>query len=149
MQLANIYDGLNEGTASVMVTLGQARTIMINLMGEVKVPGTYRLSSFSNVLHALYAAGGITEIGSLREIWVIRNNKRVADIDIYDIIINGESANNVRLEDNDVIIVPQYRNLVHIDGYVRRAMDYEAKSGQSVIDMVSYAGGLSRPAYPE
>ena len=102
---------------------------MINVMGEVKVPGIYRLSAFASVFHALYRAGGISDIGSLRDIRVVRDGKEIARVDVYDYIMKGKLTDNIRLSEGDVILVPPYQNLVSISGKVKRPMKYEMKSG--------------------
>lgn len=132
--------------SQLMVTLGRTRSIQINIMGEVSVPGTYQLSAFATVFHALYMAGGITESGTLRNIKVFRNSKEVASVDLYTYLLNGKE-DNVRLEDGDLIIVDQYAEHVSITGNVRRPMTYELKKGESLAQLVYYAGGFSANAY--
>lgn len=112
---------------------------MINVMGEVKVPGIYRLSAFASVFHALYRAGGISDIGSLRDIRVVRDGKEIARVDVYDYIMKGKLTDNIRLSEGDVILVPPYQNLVSISGKVKRPMKYEMKSGETVATLLSYA----------
>jgi protein involved in polysaccharide export with SLBB domain len=116
-------------------------------MGEVETPGTYTLSSLSSAFNALYLAGGISKIGSLRDIRVFRGGKAVSTIDVYDYILNGKSADNIRLQDNDIIIVGAYHNLVQIKGSVKRPMWYEMKNGETVKDLLHYAGSFSGNAY--
>ena len=135
--------------SEVRVTLGQIRTIQINVMGEVRVPGTYRLSSFATVFHALYRAGGISAIGSLRNIRVMRGGKEVAIVDVYDYILKGKLDDNVRLEEGDVIIVPPYGVLVDITGRVKRPMYYEMKADETLAALLNYAGGFTGDAYTE
>ncbi len=120
---------------------------MINVMGEVKVPGIYRLSAFASVFHALYRAGGISDIGSLRDIRVVRDGKEIARVDVYDYIMKGKLTDNIRLSEGDVILVPPYQNLVSISGKVKRPMKYEMKSGETVATLLSYAGGFTGDAY--
>ena len=121
----------------------------INVMGEVMVPGTYRLSSFSTVFHALYRAGGISNIGSLRNIRVMRGGKQVAAVDVYDYILKGKLDDDIRLEEGDVIIVPPYDMLVDIEGNVKRPMYYEMKQGETMATLIRYAGGFAGDAYTE
>lgn len=135
--------------SEVRVTLGQIRTIQINVMGEVRVPGTYRLSSFATVFHALYRAEGISAIGSLRNIRVMRGGKEVAIVDVYDYILKGKLDDNVRLEEGDVIIVPPYGVLVDITGRVKRPMYYEMKADETLAALLNYAGGFTGDAYTE
>ena len=116
--------------SQVRVTLGQIRSIQINVMGEVRVPGTYRLSSFATVFHALYRAGGVSNIGSLRGIRLMRGGRQVAVVDVYDYVLKGKLDDDVRLEEGDVIIVPPYAMLVDIEGNVKRPMYYEMKEGE-------------------
>ena len=110
------YAGMSEAETDVQVTLGQVRTIQVDILGEVATPGTFRMSPFSSVFHALYLSGGINDIGSLRNIQVLRNNKKVAGVDIYEYLFNGKTNGNIRLQEGDVIIVPPYEQLVSIDG---------------------------------
>ena len=149
--LARKYAGVSgeNPESQVRVTLGQIRSIQINVMGEVMVPGTYRLSSFSTVFHALYRAGGISNIGSLRNIRVMRGGSQVAAIDVYDYILKGKLDDDIRLEEGDVIIVPPYDMLVDIDGNVKRPMYYEMKQGETMATLIHYAGGFAGDAYTE
>ena len=117
--------GTRYSSSNVKLTLGQTRTITVNVMGEVVVPGTYTLSAFASVFHALYMAGGISDIGTLRDIKVYRNNRLISTVDIYDYILNGKLTGNVRLADGDVISVGAYDCLVNITGKVKRPMYYE------------------------
>ena len=149
--LARKYAGVSgeNPESQVRVTLGQIRSIQINVMGEVMVPGTYRLSSFSTVFHALYRAGGISNIGSLRNIRVMRGGKQVAAVDVYDYILKGKLDDDIRLEEGDVIIVPPYDMLVDIEGNVKRPMYYEMKQGETMATLIHYAGGFAGDAYTE
>ena len=139
--------GSRYSSSRVRLTVGQTRTIMVNVMGEVKAPGTYTLSAFASVFHALYMAGGINDLGTLRNIKVYRNNKLVTTVDIYDYILNGKLTGNIRLADNDVIVVGAYDCLVNITGKVRRPMYYEMKKNESVGTLIKYAGGFTGDAY--
>lgn len=141
------YAGMTDSETDVQVTLGQVRTIQVDIMGEVATPGTFRLSPFSTVFHALYRAGGINDIGSLRNIQVLRNGKKVAGIDIYQYLFDGKTAGNIRLQEGDVIIVPPYEQLVNIDGNVKRPMYYEIKPGETIKNIIDYAGGFTGDAY--
>ncbi len=139
--------GARYSSSTVKLTVGQTKTIMVNVMGEVLMPGTYTLSAFATVFHALYMAGGTNELGTLRNIKVYRNNKLVTTVDIYDYIINGKLTGNVRLADNDVIVVGPYDCLVNITGKVKRPMFYEMRKDESVSSILKYAGGFTGDAY--
>lgn len=128
--------------SSIKLTIGQTRTVVVNVLGEVVNPGTYTLSAFSTVFNALYLAGGITEIGTLRNIKVSRGGKIVSKIDVYDYIINGKLTGNILLQDNDAIIVGAYDVLVNIQGAIKRPMYYEMKEGESLKSLIEYAGGF-------
>lgn len=143
-ELRKIYSDTNN---QIRVTLGNTRTIQINVMGEVVQPGTYALSAFSTVFHALYRAGGVNDIGSLRKVQLVRNGKKIATIDVYDFIMHGKSQDDIRLEEGDVVIVPAYESLVQISGNVKRPMRYEMKKGESLETLIEYAGGFTSDAY--
>lgn len=147
--LGKTYSGLDapDGTLEIRLTLGNARTIQINVMGEVVQPGTYALSSFSTVFHALYRAGGVNQIGSLRNVQVTRNGKTVAKVDVYDFIMKGKTQDDIRLQEGDVIIVPAYEALVQISGNVKRPMKFEMKKNETLATLINYAGGFSADAY--
>lgn len=134
-------------SSHVRLTVGQTKTIMVNVMGEVKAPGTYTLSAFATVFHALYMAGGTNELGTLRNIKVYRNNRLVTVVDIYDYILNGKLTGNVRLADNDVIVVGPYDCLVNITGKVKRPMFYEMKKSESINSLLKYSGNFTGDAY--
>ncbi len=134
-------------SSRIKLTVGQTKTIMVNVMGEVKAPGTYTLSAFATVFHALYMAGGTNDLGTLRNIKVYRNNRLVTVVDIYDYILNGKLTGNVRLADNDVIVVGPYDCLVTITGKVKRPMLYEMKKNESVNSLLKYSGGFTGDAY--
>ena len=139
--------GSRYSSSKIRLTVGQTKTIMVNVMGEVKAPGTYTLSAFATVFHALYMAGGINDLGTLRNIKVYRNNRLVTVVDIYDYILNGKLTGNVRLADNDVIVVGPYDCLVNITGKVKRPMFYEMKKNESINSLLKYAGGFTGDAY--
>lgn len=150
-KLSQIYSGLASSNVNlsthVKVSLGQIRTIQVNIMGEVARPGTYALSSFSTVFHALYKAGGMSKMGSLRNIKVVRGGRTVATVDVYDYIINGRSHSDIRLQEGDVILASPYDALVLIKGKVKRPMYYEMKSSESIRTLIGFAGGFSNDAY--
>lgn len=134
-------------SSRINLSLGQTRTVSINVMGEVMTPGTYTLSAFATVFNALYMAGGTNEIGTLRNIKIYRHNRLVSVCDIYDYILNGKMTGNVRLHDGDVIIVGPYDCLVNIVGKVKRPMYYEMKKNESIETLLRYAGGFTGDAY--
>ena len=148
-KLASIYAGIKrDGESSdIRLSLGQIRSIQINVMGDVTYPGTYNLSSFSTVFHALYSAGGIKEPGSLRNIIVNRNGRNIATVDVYDFLMNGNRSGDIRLEEGDVILVPSYKTLVKVNGKVKRPMFFELKEGESLANLIEYAGGFAQGAY--
>lgn len=149
-KLGQIYsvDG-DDAKSDIKLTLGNIRTIQVNLMGEVANPGTYYLSSLSNLYHALHRAGGVSDLGSLRAIQLVRNGKNIATVDVYDLILNGKADGNVILEEGDIIIVPPYSQIVELDGNVKRPMAYELKDGETVQDLIGYAGGFTSDAYKD
>lgn len=143
-QLGRFYSG-----SDITLTVGETRAIQVQVMGEVTVPGTYTLSALSSAFNALYAAGGISEIGTLRDIKVFRQGRVVSTIDVYDYILNGNTKGDIRLADNDVIVVGSYENLVNIRGKVKRPMFYEMKKDESVSRILDYAGGFAGDAYTD
>ena len=143
-ELRKIY---SDQSNQIRVTLGNTRTIQINVMGEVVQPGTYALSAFSTVFHALYRAGGVSNIGSLRNVKVSRGGKIVATVDVYQFIMQGKTRDDIRLEEGDVIIVPAYDALVQITGNVKRPMRYEMKKDETLSTLLKYAGGFTSDAY--
>ncbi|MDE5790333.1 MAG: SLBB domain-containing protein [Muribaculaceae bacterium] len=144
---ARKYAGVINDQTDISVNLGDVRSISVDIMGEVSKPGSFQLSPFSTVFHALYNAGGINNIGSMRNISVLRNGKRVATVDIYDYLFNGKQTGNIKLQEGDVIIVPPYEQIVNISGNVKRPMYYEIKPGETVASLLDYSGGLSGDAY--
>lgn len=143
------YAGMNDEETDFQLTLGETRSIQVNIMGEVETPGTYMMSPFSSVFNALYMAGGINDIGSLRNIQVIRNGKKVAGVDIYEYLFEGKSDGNISLQEGDVIIVPPYEELVTLNGNVKRPLAYEMKPGETILDLINYSGGFTGDAYSE
>ena len=129
------------------LSVGETRSIQVQVLGEVNMPGTYTLSSLSSAFNALYAAGGISDIGTLRNIKVFRSSKEVAQIDVYDYLLNGNAEGDIRLQDNDVIVVGPYECLVNIRGKVKRPMFYEMKNSETVKQLLRYSGGFSGEAY--
>lgn len=145
--LGKIYSSLRSGGSSMSVSLGNVRTIQVNVMGEVNNPGTFRLSSFTTLFNALYAAGGVTEIGSLRNVRIMRGSELFAEVDIYQYLFDGKLDLNVPLKEGDVIIVPPYSAIVEIQGAVKRAQRYEVKEGEPVGKLIDYAGGFTGKAW--
>ncbi|MDR2425323.1 MAG: SLBB domain-containing protein [Prevotellaceae bacterium] len=151
-KFTDIYSTIDDdGTngSDIKLTLGQIRTIQINVMGEAVAPGTYSLSSLASAFHALYRAGGVSVSGSLRSIRLIRNGKLLRTFDVYKYILDGKLNDDIRLEDNDVISVPPYEALVNISGSVKRPMFYEVTANETVADLLRYAGGFTGDAYTE
>lgn len=136
-------------SGQVRISLGEIRSIKVNISGEVAVPGTYTLPSLATVFNAIYSAGGVNDIGSLRRIQVYRNSRKVADLDVYDYLVNGKYETNILLEDNDMIIVPPYDSYVAIGGKVKRERIYELKKGETLGKLIEYAGGFTGDAYAE
>ena len=143
-ELSKIY--ADEGN-QIQVTLGNTRSIKVNVMGEVMVPGTYTLSAFASVFHALYSAGGVTDLGSLRNIKVARNGKTVAEVDVYEYIMQGKTSDDINLQEGDVVIVPTYDAIVKVEGKVKRPMKYEMKENETVSTLLKYAGFFAPNAY--
>lgn len=141
-RLSSRYSG-----SQVKLTVGQTRTILVNVAGDVVAPGSYTLSAFSTVYNALYMAGGPTDLGTLRNIKVYRNNRLVSTVDVYDYLINGNLSGDIRLTDNDQIVVGAYDCLVNLTGKVKRPMFYEMKRNESLATLLNYAGGFAGDAY--
>ena len=141
-RLGQYYQGSN-----IQLAVGGTRSIQVQVMGEVNMPGTYTLSSLSSAFNALYAAGGINDIGTLRDIKVYRQGRIISSIDVYDYLINGNSRGDVRLNDNDIIVVGPYDALVEIHGKVKRPMFYEMKKNESLSTILDYSGGFTGDAY--
>ena len=150
-KLAGIYAGLNRSSAGtdIRLSLGQIRSIQVNILGDVNHAGTYVVSAFSTVFHALYLAGGVVEPGSLRNITVNRAGKVVGTVDVYDFLMNGTRESDIRLEEGDVIMVKPYECLVKIGGEVKRPMYFEMKDGETLQDLIDYAGGFAGGAYTD
>ena len=139
--------GKRYSSSSIRLSVGQTHTIMVNVVGEVKTPGTYTLSAFATVFNALYMAGGIGDLGTLRNIKVYRGGTLISTVDVYDFLRRGHLSGNVRLADNDVIVVGPYEMLAQVSGKVKRPMFYEMKRGESLGTLISYAGGFAGDAY--
>lgn len=151
-ELGKIMSNLVDGEASntfVSVGLGKIRSIKVNIVGEAVTPGTYTLPSMASLFNALYAAGGVNDIGSLRNIRVYRDNKEVANLDVYDYLLNGKYDTNIRLQDNDMIIIEPYDQLVNTNGKVKRNRTFELRKGETLSDLLKMAGGFTGDAYTE
>lgn len=145
---AKKYAGVGTET-DVNLSLGNIRSIIVDVMGEVTTPGSYRISPFSTAFHAIYNAGGLNEIGSMRDVGVIRNGKKIATVDFYDLLFNGKDGGNIRLQEGDVIVVPAYSQLVNVEGNAKRPMYYEMKPTESLATLLNYAGGFAGDAYTD
>ena len=139
--------GGSRPNSSVSITLRNIRTIQVNIMGEVEMPGTFRLSPFATVFNALYHAGGVRENGSVRAIRVVRSGETVAVVDLYGYLFEGRSESDIPLKEGDIILVPSYQNLVQVSGGVKRPMRYEMRPGESLSRLVEYAGGFTANAH--
>ena len=152
--LRKIYAGISapEGSYAKVytgVSIANIRTVKVNIIGEVEAPGTYSLSALSTVINALYASGGPTENGSFRNIQVVRGGKTIAHLDIYNFLLKGSQEGNINLNDQDVIIVPPYKNQVEVIGFVKREGIYEVKEGEKLSSLVDYFGGFKSNAYKD
>ncbi len=150
-KLAGIYGGLNRSSAGtdIRLSLGQIRSIQVNVLGDVNHAGTYVVSAFSTVFHVLYLAGGVVEPGSLRNIAVTRAGKVVGTVDVYDFLMNGSRESDIRLEEGDVVMVKPYSCMVKIGGEVKRPMNFEMKDGETLKDLIEYAGGFTSGAFTD
>ncbi|WP_293714682.1 SLBB domain-containing protein [uncultured Parabacteroides sp.] len=146
--MTNLVDG-SEPNTFVSVGLGKIRSIKVNIVGEAVTPGTYTLPSLASLFNALYAAGGVNDIGSLRNIRVYRNNKEIANLDVYDYLLKGKYDTNIRLEDNDMIIIEPYDQLVNTKGKVKRNRTFELRKGETLSDLLKMAGGFTGDAFTE
>lgn len=149
--LSQIYVGLSSENPNTFVTLSLAniRSIKVNVVGEAVRPGTYTLPSLASLFNALYVAGGVNDIGSLRSVKVYRNSKLVADLDVYDYLLNGKYDSNIRLEDNDMVIISPYDNLAKITGKIKRERIFELAKGETLADLIRYSGGFTGDAYTD
>lgn len=148
-EFAKIYAGLggDQPSSQIKLTVGDIRTIQISIMGEVMVPGTYSLSAFATVFHALYMAGGVNDIGTLRQVQVMREGRLLANLDVYEYIMQGKISDDIRLQEGDVIVVNPYQSLVQITGKVKRPMFYEMKPNETLANLLKYCGGFTGDAY--
>lgn len=142
-------EGIEDGSTKIKIALGNIRSIKVDIIGEATVPGTYTLPSLASLFNAIYAAGGVNDIGSVRNIKLHRNGKEIAQLDIYDYLLNGNNKANIRLEDNDLITIEPYENIVSLTGKVKRERKYELKKGETIAHLLKYAGGMTGDAYSE
>lgn len=145
-RLARIYGGMAGSGTDMRLSLGQIRTIQVNVLGDVSNPGTYTLSAFATTMHALYRAGGVVDPGTLRDIKVVRGDSVAGRVDVYDFLLNGVTSSDIRLEEGDVILVSPYTCMVSVEGAVKRPMFFEMKDGETLVDLIEYAGGFSNGA---
>ncbi len=148
-KLATVYSGMSNGQTSVNITLGAIRSIKVNILGDVNLPGTYTISSLATVFNALYASGGPNKNGSFRNIKVIRGGKVIAVVDVYEFLLKGETKNNIRLNDQDVIKVSPYENKIELLGEVKRPAYYEVVKNETLKDVINFAGGFTNEAYKD
>ncbi len=148
-KLSKVISGLSTGTVNLKITLGDFRSITVNIIGEAQMPGTYTLPSLATAFNGLYAAAGVSDIGSLRDIKLYRKGKLVAELDVYEYLMQGGDYNDMRLEDNDLIIVSPYKNLVVVEGGVKRPKIYEMAQGETIADLLDYAGGFRGDAFSQ
>lgn len=147
--LSKVYAGINRRNTFIKVSLGSVRNIKVNIVGEVTLPGTYNLSSLASVFNAMYAAGGPSENGSLRDVKIIRENKVASEIDFYEFLLKGQLSNDMRLQDQDVIFVSPYTNRVEIKGAIIRNKQFDMKASESLKDLIYFAGGFTGKAYKD
>ena len=146
-RLNKVYTGINKNKTFVNISVGIPRAVRVNIVGEVNLPGTYNFSAFNTVYNAIYVAGGITENATLREVKLYRNNNLVDVVDIYKFLSEGDQSSNLRLENNDLIVVGPYTNRVSISDGVKTPGKFEIKNGETVSDLIKYAGGFSENSY--
>jgi protein involved in polysaccharide export with SLBB domain len=150
-RVASFYTGLSGANPQtfLQVTLGNVKTIKVHILNEVRLPGTFTLSAFSTVFNALYAAGGPSDNGTLRAIQLIRKNKKIAEIDVYDLLMNGTANLDVQLQDQDVILVNPYLARVNVIGEVKRPLIFEVTPEDTLDDLIRYAGGFTDLAFKD
>ncbi len=149
VELSKMFSGLNDGTVSFSLSLGKMRSLKVNVIGEAMLPGTYTLPANSTIFNALYAAGGVNDIGSLRAVKVYRNDKLMSNFDVYDYLFDGKSEDNIALEDGDLVMVLPYENLVNVKGELKRTRLFEMKEGETLSDLLVMTGGFKGNAYKE
>lgn len=140
-------EGLRDGSVFINVSLGNIRSIKVNIVGEAQAPGTYTLPSLATLFNALYVAGGVNNIGSLRNIKLYRRGALVASLDVYDYLLDGKQDVDMRLEDDDMIMIEPYANMVTVVGGVKRPMTYEMLKNETLSTLISYSGGFRGDSY--
>ena len=148
-EIAKVYQGVSSGETKVNITLGSIRSIRVTIVGDATRPGTYTLPSLATAFNAVYACGGPTEAGSMRQIRVIRNNKTITIIDVYKFLQDGIIENNVILHDDDVIKFEPVKNRVTLTGSLKHTGKFETLDGETLNDLIKYAGGFKEDAYTE
>ena len=146
-KFSKVYSGLVNNRTFINVSIGVPRTIKVNIVGEVNLPGTYSFSALNTVYNAIYVAGGINENATLRDIKVFRNNKLINTVDIYNYLNSGDGSSNVRLENDDLILVRPYSNRIRIEGEIKNPGRFEFTKNESLKDLLNYAGGFSEKAF--
>lgn len=144
--LSEIYAGLNDGTVKINLSLGDIRSIRVYVVGEVHAPGSYTVPSLATLFHIMNLAGGVTQRGSVRSIVVMRDGKQQFEVDLYDYILRGDAAVDVALQEADLVVVRTHDAVAQIGGEVRRPMMYEIREGESLADLLLYAGGFAADA---
>ena len=146
-KFSKVYSGLVNNRTFINVSIGVPRTIKVNIVGEVNLPGTYSFSALNTVYNAIYVAGGINENATLRDIKVFRKNKLINTVDIYNYLNSGDGSSNVRLENDDLILVGPYSNRIRIEGEIKNPGRFEFTKNESLKDLLNYAGGFSEKAF--
>lgn len=144
--LAAIYEGLYDGSVQMKLSLSTIRSIQVNVMGEVGSSGTYTVPSLATLYHLLYLAGGVNDLGTMRSIKLYRGGNLFSEVDVYDYILNGKSESDVSLRDGDLVTISPYGKLVEVSGEIKRPMFYEMRSGETVADLIAFAGGFTNDA---
>lgn len=147
LQMTKVYAGLSSGSTKLNIAIGNIRSIKVILTGEIVKPGTYTIPSLANVFNALYSSGGPTDKGSFRNIELIRGGKKIGTLDIYDFLMKGDMADNLRLQDQDIIRIPVYQSRIEIVGEVKRPGIYELRAGESFKDLLNFAGDFTENAF--
>ncbi|NCI49111.1 capsule biosynthesis protein [Sediminibacterium roseum] len=147
--LTRIYPGIASGSVHVQVAIGQTRSIQVSLIGEVRKPGRYTLSALATLMTALYASGGPNDIGTLRNVELVRNGKLIVSFDLYDFIMKADLSKNILLQDDDVIRIKPYETRVALRGAVKKQALFDVKPGESAADILAYAGGFADIAFKE
>lgn len=147
--LSTIYAGIEDGSVNVDLSLGKLRSIRVNVVGEALMPGTYTLPSLSTLFNVLYSAGGVNNVGSLRDIKLYREGELISTLDVYDFIVNGNNSSNIRLEENDLVVIEPYQSLVATVGALKRPIIYELKEGETIDDLLKFSGGFRGDAFKD